>query len=286
MNVEDIMSSPVYVIKPNDTVAHARNLMLKHKINTLVVADDEEQLVGIVTISDLSRKKAQSGPMWKKRPVDDVLINRVITESPLTIYPSASIAQATNMLLENDISSLPVMNKKLVGIITRTDIVKHIAENEPLDGKVSDWMTRNPMFVHRHHTINHVIDEMNKNNIHKLLVANDVEETVGMISTRDLALNAITDNEGKIASKEIKMARKPNTAGQKVYRDVEKVSIVAEDIMTTKLHFINSDDSISNAAKIMIDENVQGLPVKESEDIVGLISRSDILRAIQDQKPE
>ena len=286
MNVEDIMSSPVYVVKPNDTVAHARNLMLKHKINTLVAADDDEQLLGIVTMSDLSRKKAQSGPMWKKRPVDDVFINRVMTESPLTIYPGASIAQATNMLLENNISSLPVMNKKLVGIVTRMDIVKYVAENEPLEGKVSDWMTRNPIFVHRHHTINHVIDEMNRSNIHKLLVVNDVDKTVGIISTRDLALNAITDNEGKLASKEIKMARKPNTAGQRVYRDVEKVSLVAEDFMTTKLHVINSDDSINNAAKIMIDENILGLPVKESEDIVGLISRSDILKAIQEQKSE
>ncbi|WP_292486920.1 HPP family protein [Methanohalobium sp.] len=286
MTVEDIMSSPVYVVKPNDTVAHARNLMLKHKINTLIVVDDEEEMVGIVTMSDLSRKKAQSGPTWKRRPVDDILIDRVMTESPLTIYSSASISQAISMILENHISSLPVMKNKVAGIITRIDIVRYISENSPLEGNVSEWMTKNPIFVHRHHTINHVIDEMEKSNIHKLLVVNDVDETVGMISTRDLALNTLKDDEGKLQSKEIKMARKPETGGQRVYRDVEKVSLVAEDIMSTQLHVIDSSDSLNNAAKIMIDENVLGLPVRENEDIAGIISRSDILRAIQNQLSE
>ncbi|RQD84499.1 CBS domain-containing protein, partial [Methanosalsum natronophilum] len=40
MKVENIMSSPVYTISPEDPLSHARNLMLKHKISTLVVVND------------------------------------------------------------------------------------------------------------------------------------------------------------------------------------------------------------------------------------------------------
>jgi len=40
MNVADIMSSPVYVINADEPVSHARKLMLRHKISTLLVLNE------------------------------------------------------------------------------------------------------------------------------------------------------------------------------------------------------------------------------------------------------
>ena len=40
MNVADIMSSPVYVINIDEPVSHARNLMLRHRISTLLVLNE------------------------------------------------------------------------------------------------------------------------------------------------------------------------------------------------------------------------------------------------------
>ena len=53
MNVADIMSSPVYVINIDEPVSHARNLMLRHRISTLLVLN-EGKMVGIVTKSDIT----------------------------------------------------------------------------------------------------------------------------------------------------------------------------------------------------------------------------------------
>ncbi len=278
MNVEDIMSSPVYVIAPDEPLSRARKLMLKHKIGSIVVVNDDG-MIGIVTKSDLGKRMAQAEPMWRRRPIDKVPINLVMTESPITIYPEASIRQAVDLMLENSINNLPVTKNSVVGIVTKKDIVRYVSE-QSFDTKVSDLMSEDIISVHRHHTINHVIDEMEKNKINKVIVIDDAEEGVGIISTTNLALSAMTDNEGKLSTKSIKMARKPKQGGEKIYRYIKEVPLVAEDIMSGPIVTIASDDTVANAANIMIKENITALPVEQDDEIVGMISRSDVIRAV------
>ena len=278
MNVEDIMSSPVYVIAPDEPLSRARKLMLKHKIGSIVVVNDDG-MIGIVTKSDLGKRMAQAEPMWRRRPIDKVPINLVMTESPITIYPEASIRQAVDLMLENSINNLPVTKNSVVGIVTKKDIVRYVSE-QSFDTKVSDLMSEDIISVHRHHTINHVIDEMEKNKINKVIVIDDSEEGVGIISTTNLALSAMTDNEGKLSTKSIKMARKPKQGGEKIYRYIKEVPLVAEDIMSGPIVTIASDDTVTNAANIMIKENITALPVEQDNEIVGMISRSDVIRAV------
>ena len=278
MNVEDIMSSPVYVIAPDEPISHARKLMLKHKIGSIVVVDDDD-MVGIVTKSDLGKRLAQAEPMWRRRPIDKVPINLVMTESPITIYPDASIKQAVDLMIANSINNIPVTKNSVVGIVTKKDVVKYISE-QSFDTKILDLMSECAISVHRHHTINHVIDEMEKNKVNKVIVIDDTEEAVGIISTTNLALSTMTDNEGKLSTKSIKMARRPNPGGEKTYRYIKEVPLVAEDIMSGPIMTINSNDTVVNVAKTMIKENITALPVEQDDEIVGMISRSDVIRAI------
>ncbi|MDO9517102.1 MAG: CBS domain-containing protein [Methanosarcinaceae archaeon] len=279
MKIEDIMSSPVYVITPDEPISHARKLMLKHKIGSIIVVDNDK-MVGIVTKSDLVKRLAQAEPIWRRRPIDKVPINLVMTELPIiTIYPGASIKQAVDLMLENNINNLPVTKNSVIGIVTQKDIVKYISE-QSLDTKVSDAMGECFISVHRHHTINHVIDEMERNEVNKVIVIDDAEEAVGIISTTNLALSTMTDYEGKLSTKSIKMARRPTPGGEKTYRYIKEVPLVAEDIMSGPVVTIKGNDTIVNAAKIMIKENITALPVEQDDAIVGMISRSDVIKAI------
>lgn len=279
MKIEDIMSSPVYVITPDEPISYARKLMLKHKIGSIVVVNNDK-MVGIVTKSDLVKRLAQAEPIWRRRPIDKIPINLVMTESPITIYPSASIKQAVELMLNNSINSIPVTKDSVIGMVTKKDIVKYVSE-QSYDANVSDTMNECFISVHRHHTINHVIDEMDKNEVNKVIVINDAEDAVGIISTTNLALSTITDNENKISTKSIKMARRPTSGGEKTYRYIKEVPLVAEDIMSRPIVTIKSDDSVVNAAKIMIKENITALPVEHDGEIAGMISISDILRIMQ-----
>jgi CBS domain-containing protein len=279
MNVKDIMSSPVYTIAPEETVAHARKLMLKHKISTLVVAEKEE-MVGIVTKTDLGKRLAQAEPMWRRRPIDKIPVSMVMHENPITIYPGATPAQACELMIENGINSLAVVNREVLGIITGTDIMKYYSEQD-IKTKVSEVITDDIVFVHRHHTINHVIHEMEENQTNYVIVNDDADEAVGMITTASVAFNQMSDNEGNLPSKSIKMTRRSTPAGVKEYRYVKEVPLVAEDIMTELPHVIDINNKATNAARIMLSEHTIALPVSNGGNIVGLINRRDIIRAVQ-----
>ncbi|AKB73272.1 Inosine-5'-monophosphate dehydrogenase [Methanosarcina lacustris Z-7289] len=280
MNVADIMSSPVYVVNVDEPVSHARKLMLKYKISTLLVLN-EGKMVGIVTQSDLSNRLAQAEPLWRRRPIDQIPIKLLMTESVITIYPEASISQAAALMLENGVHNIPVVKNDIVGIVTRTDIVRYIAEHsEEMDTKIPKLMTEDVVSVHRHHTINHVIEEMNKNEIQRVIVKDDAGKPVGIISRRSLALTLLTDNEGKLSTKSIKLARKSSPGGQKTFRYVKEVPLTAEDVMVSPIISIDVNKKISDAAKQLIEEEITALPVSDGEEIVGIISRTDIMKSV------
>ena len=281
MNVADIMSSPVYIINADEPVSHARKLMLRYRIGTLPVLN-EGKMVGIVTKSDIGNRLAQAEPLWRRRPIDQIPIKLLMTETVITIYPEASITQATTLMLENGIHNVPVVkNGNIVGIVTRTDLMHYVAENSgKMNTKIHNLMTEDVISVHRHHTINHVIDEMNRNEIARVIVKDDDGKPAGYISRKSLALNLLTDNEGDLSTKSIKMVRRSSPAGQKIYRYVKEMPVTAEDIMVSPVISIDVNENISAASKKMIEEGLTGLPVSDGEEIVGILSRTDIMRAI------
>lgn len=282
MNVSDIMSSPVFIMGPDEPVSHARNLMLKHKISTIVVVDDEK-MMGILSQADLSRKLAQTEPVWRRRPIDKIPVSMVMTEDPITIYPEASISQAGNLMLENNINYLTVMKKGLVGIVTGTDIVRYVSkqDEQKFEKKVHEIISDEPVRIHRHHTINHAIEEMEKNNVEEVLVVDDAEKVVGLISINNVALNIVPDADGKLPTKNVKMSRRPTSGGQRAYRYIKELPLVAEDIMSDIGTIVKWDDSAVDAAKLIVEENSKVLPVEKDSQIVGVIRRKDLIRIAQ-----
>lgn len=282
MNVSDIMSSPVFIMGPDEPVSRARNLMLKHKISTVVVGDGEK-MMGILSQADLSRKLAQAEPVWRRRPIDKVPVSMVMTEDPITIYPEASISQAGNLMLENNINYLAVIKKGLVGIVTGTDIVRYVSklDEKKFDKKVYEIISDEPVRIHRHHTINHAIEEMEKNNVDEVLVVDDAEKVVGLISFSNVALNIVAGSDRELPTKNIKMSRRATSGGQKAYRYIKEVPLVAEDIMSDISTIVKWGDSAVEAAKLIVEENSRVLPVEKDNEIVGVIRRKDLIRIAQ-----
>src|SRR5665648_460358 len=135
MKVKDIMSTPVYVVSPDEPISRARNLMQKHKISRLVVMKDD-RIAGIVTKTDIQRRLKQVGPDWRRRPIDEMPISLVLTESVIDIYHDAEIKQAVELMVENGITGLVVTgkgdgkekDKTLEGMVTRQDVFKYFAQ--------------------------------------------------------------------------------------------------------------------------------------------------------------
>lgn len=297
MRVRDIMSTPVHIIASDEPISRARNLMLKHNLSRLVVIEKpqhdekslenpEEKPIGIVTNTDLSHRIDQAGPEWRRRPIDNIPVNVVMTHDLITIYPDATITQAAELLLENNISGLPVIrsesDNKLIGILSKHDIIKYystIDDNRIVKDIMDDFF----LTVHRHHTISHVIREMNSNEVDRVIIVDHGHHPVGIITKTNIAMSKMVNTQGELLSKDIKMARKDRSGGEKIFRYVREVSIVAEDIMSEPIITLDATTRAVQAAKIMSDNHVKGIPIVNDK-IKGIVTARNILQAVINQK--
>lgn len=251
--VKDYMSTVVYVIERNEPIQRARNLMFKYGIGRLPVLDNGK-LLGIVTKYDITNRLNQAAPEWRRRPIDKVPIHVVMTEKPITIFPDATMAQAAELMAENDISGLPVeKDGGIVGMITSRDMVRYFADQD-VKATVGDMMSRNVLNVHRHHTIGHVLDEMNVQGASRALVYEDNNAPVGIITRSGLTFSEMMGPKDEMETKNIKMTRKESNAGRKQYRYVKEMPLVAEDIMTSPVIAIKSEMKAVDAAKTLAEK--------------------------------
>jgi len=279
MKVKDYMKSPVNVMERNEPIQRARNLMLRHDISRIPVMD-RGKLVGIVTKYDISNRLAQATPEWRRRPIDKIPIQLVMTEDPITIYPDATMNQAAELLIENEIDGLPVeKNGEVVGMITSRDMLRFFAE-QPLEAKVGDLMAEGMVSVHRHHTISHVIEQMNLHGVARVMVYEDNMSPVGIISRSNLTFAGLNNEMDEPRTKNIKMTRKDSPAGRKRFRYIKEMPLVAEDIMTSPVIGARTNDLAVEDARILIDKSICGMPVIEDESMVGFYSTREIVAEI------
>jgi CBS domain-containing protein len=279
MKIKDIMSAPVYVVSPDETVARARNLMLRHKIGRLVIINNNKP-VGMVTKKDIVRRLNQAEPQWRRRPIDDIPVSKVMTESLITIFPDATPRQLGELMTENNIGGLPVVNNndEVIGIVTKWDLIKYFSGLE-LDLKVKDMNIEPAITVHRHHTISHIIHELQENSIDRAIVFEDNDKPVGIITNSNLTFTEMRDKTGGLPQKEIKMTRKADHAGRKENRYINEVPLVAEDIMSCPIVTVNNEDLATYAAGLMVKDKINGVAVT-GNGVMGILTGENIIKTI------
>jgi CBS domain-containing protein len=278
--VKDYMASPVYVMERIEPIQRARNLMFKYDLGRIPVMD-KGKLVGIVTKYDISNRLSQAAPEWRRRPIDLIPIHLVMTENPVTIYPEATLAQAAELMDENEVSGIPVeKDGQMVGMVSSRDLLKFFSEQQDFKAKVGDLMSEGIISVHRHNTVTHVIDEMNLQGVGRAVVYEDNRTPVGIITRSGLTFSKMMGPSDELEAKEIKMTRKESPAGRKQYRYIKMVPLVAEDIMTSPISTVGIDTRAVEAAKGMVERHIAGMPVTRDGDMVGYFSTSEVTKEI------
>jgi acetoin utilization protein AcuB len=130
VRVADWMSEGVLAVETFDSIAVARQLMAKHRINQLPVLENDH-LVGIVTDRDIRDAYPTSMLIGRTKEIDEFAerytVEEVMTHDILTVRPETPLATAVSLLRRHRIGSLPVVkNRLLVGIITRSDILDFV----------------------------------------------------------------------------------------------------------------------------------------------------------------
>lgn len=148
-SVKNFMTKKVIAVKEHESIKKLFKLMDKHDILGAPVVDEKNQVIGIVTESDLishfTTIKSPRGINLLGSIVylDDInkfnenlkdhcaeTVKDIMTDEVITISPDATLLDAINLMSKNSITRLPVIDKKnkLMGIITRSDIVHQIAK--------------------------------------------------------------------------------------------------------------------------------------------------------------
>ncbi|NLM29757.1 MAG: CBS domain-containing protein [Methanomicrobiales archaeon] len=277
MRAVDVMSSPVYVIAPTDNVAYARNLMLRHRVSRLLVMEGSE-LQGILTKKDIAYRLRQSEPMWRRRPIDRIPVSILMTEDLITVAPEASVHDIAAIMLDRDISGLPVVeNGTVAGIVTKLDIMRS-AHVRGLSARVDEIMEE-AVTISRYHSLDYVINTI-RGKSDKLIVVNDNGSLAGIITESNLAFYEYLDERKNLPRKDVTHLRKEEPAGQKRFRYVVEVSAVAEDIMSRPVITVPPDASLQDAVGLMLKHQINSLVVVEDGDIRGLLKRDDIIKVV------
>jgi CBS domain-containing protein len=128
--VREIMEKNIHSVCPDDRVIHARRIMIDENIARLPVVD-QGRLVGIISDNEIAfalahLKKSVSIGKQKHR-LEELLIGEIMKSPAIWIKPSITAGDAAKIMLNNNIGFLPLIeNEKIVGIISRTDLLETI----------------------------------------------------------------------------------------------------------------------------------------------------------------
>jgi CBS domain-containing protein len=150
IKVSKVMKRELITAAPSDPILHVESLLIKYRISRVIIKRDQKP-VGIITFRDFIPAKI---PQWIaesadpkevqeykfKKGLEEIHSNQmsylfpfhstdIMTPNPITVEADDDVKQAIVLMIKHNISGLPVVKKsKLVGVITKSDIVSVLAE--------------------------------------------------------------------------------------------------------------------------------------------------------------
>lgn len=128
MKVSDVMTEATISDRAEDPIVDAARLMWEQQTGSLLVVEDGDRLVGIITERDIMKAVAVGLDLAA------TTVRQVMASDPVTINAGASLREAAKIMTEHWIRHLPVIERgRLVGIISQRDLSSVLsgALNEP-----------------------------------------------------------------------------------------------------------------------------------------------------------
>lgn len=124
MIVEEIMKTNLTMLRKNNTIAEAYELLRKNRIRHLPIIDKDNELVGLVSDRDI-RDALPSRFLFDDQPeVFQKTLESIMTTELITCHPLDFVEEIAALFYEHHIGCLPVVHhQKIIGIVTETDLL-------------------------------------------------------------------------------------------------------------------------------------------------------------------
>ncbi len=277
--VSTYMSSPVIMAYRTDSLAHVRNLMIRHKIGKVVITDEDGRRVeGIISKSDFVRVVYNKKRYVK--PLSNIMAYEIMSSPVYAIPPGRTIKSAAHAMIKRRIGSLLVIEGRPLpqGIITKADLVRAYSEKYMGRFQVRDFMNEKPPTVHPTHSLYYVIDLMNESGLGKVVVC-DGNKVAGVITKSDVMFL----NLESFLKKRVKYYKRMGVIGRGFEGVVRFYTMpLASDLMTPDPITIGEGEDLAVAADVMVKNGIGTLPVvDEGGRLKGLLTKYDVLRALR-----
>jgi PAS domain S-box-containing protein len=249
LEVEDVMSKDVITIAPDATVVSAAKVMSENGISCLVVVDNDS-VAGIVTERDFLARLAGRRGDWNEIRVADIM------SSPLeTVPPDLSVYDASALMEAKHIKRLPVSaGKRLVGMVTQTDLTRALT-SYGMWKDVAEIMSRDMVVVQTEATVAEAAEAMSSRRI-SCIIALEGQRVQGIVTERDLLKRVIVPQRDPACTR-------------------------VGEIMSSPVSTIPPSHSVFSTYKTMDRLHVRRLVVTEDEQLCGIVTQTDIFRAIK-----
>jgi CBS domain-containing protein len=252
--------------------------MVDNNISRVVVVDESNKPVGIITQKDMIAFLVADK---SRRGIEEIKAEEAMTKKLITAKRKASISKIAETMTKKDISSVIIVDGKgkLEGIVTKTDITAWYGAMRGAY-KVQEFMTAKPVTVKPSQSVFLVASLMAEHAISRVVVVADKEnKPAGIITEADMTMMSRLLKPANVMKE-----GKPLVVKGAIALPKNVHLLTAGDIMTSDPVTVSKSANLADAAEIMTKHKFSGLPVTDKGKLVGIITKSDIIRAVAHEK--
>jgi CBS domain-containing protein len=262
-SVMDVTTNWVVTITPSHSLLNARDMMTHNRVSQLVVVDERNRPVCLVSKRDIARFLLED---VTTRPLEDILVSEASADSIRMLSANQTVFNAARLFdTENAACAIVTGEKPVAGILTETDLCHYFAQKFPEEFKVKEFMTGDFLFAKSTYPVMHVAHDIVYRQPSLPVID---EELVGIITLSDLLSirERVPDQRRFLFHPQV---------------DGDAALITTKDLMTRNPITTDDETDLAHAAQIIINKGICSLPVLDRESsVIGLLTKHDIVRAL------
>lgn len=274
---KDYMNTP-RTIKYESSLADVLKKIIEEKKSRILVTKNgvisglvSEKDLGFFLLTDESQRKLNEIPLSH------------IYKKIISVDEKTTLKECAKIMLINGIGSLVVTsNNEVVGILTKTDLVRYFTKTHPGEKIVGEYMSPYYAWQYSTSSLYKVVQKMIDDKISRVILRDTNELPVGIITFRDLfnlslrlgEQGDVLDNSDPLIS--VIFPRK-GFISESGFGGTTNVG----EIMSKNILSVNYDDDLSKTGKLLLDNDINGVGVlSANKNIIGIISKTDIVKAL------
>lgn len=276
--VQEVMSAPVITASHSIDIFEAYSILSSHSMRHLVVVDDTDRLVGVVTLSDIVEHLSYESFVEMKR------VAQVMTRIVFTVTRDTPVRHALHEMADKSMSCIVVTEgRRPVGILTERDVSRLLMDYPDLSAvTVGEVMTTAVQTVAGDTPLPIAIEVMKKMRLRRLVVVDEEGNIEGLATQSDIvrglegkyiqALNEIIKEKDFVIRNTARDLALKTAYLDNIFQSSIEYGIIAVDLTHRITYFNPGAEQIFG----MRAEEVQGRDVRslhgQDQRVVGRVS--------------